>query len=53
MNNFTKDGKYYMVRCQVCKKENYIPAVASGVCAWCVHSEALKDQLKEIVKEEK
>ena len=34
--NFTgKDGKFYMVRCPKCHKENWLPAVATGQCAWC------------------
>lgn len=32
-------GGLYLVRCFVCEpehgRENYIPAVASGQCAWC------------------
>lgn len=34
-----KDGKLYLVRCYACEpdrgRENYLPAVASGQCAWC------------------
>lgn len=38
--NFRSDeGKLYLVRCFVCGgehgRENYIPAVATGQCAWC------------------
>lgn len=33
--NFSVDGKTYLVRCPKCNKENYAPSVASGVCAWC------------------
>lgn len=33
------DGKFYMVRCPKCKKENWTPAVASGQCAWCGYKE--------------
>lgn len=29
------DGRIFLVRCPKCKKENWAPAVASGVCAWC------------------
>lgn len=29
------NGQFFMVRCPVCKSENYGPAVASGQCAWC------------------
>ena len=30
-----EDGKVYLVRCPSCKRENWAPAVADGVCAWC------------------
>ena len=30
-----KDGEPYVVRCPLCKRENYASAVASGKCAWC------------------
>lgn len=30
-----QDGKLGLVRCFDCGKENYAPAVSSGVCAWC------------------
>jgi hypothetical protein len=34
--NFIKDGQLYLVRCQNCgNRENYAPAVAGGMCAWC------------------
>ncbi len=38
--NFREDGKLYLVRCFACSTgergiENYMPAVASGQCAWC------------------
>ncbi len=29
------NGKVYLVRCPKCERENYAPAVASGVCVWC------------------
>lgn len=39
-----RDGRLYLVRCFECGgdrgTENYLPAVASGVCAWCGWSEA-------------
>lgn len=28
-------GRVFLVRCHRCGKENYLPAVASGQCAWC------------------
>lgn len=38
--NFREKGKLYLVRCFACGglelgRENYLPAVASGQCAWC------------------
>ena len=38
--NFRKDGRLFLVRCFACGSkergtENYLPAVASGQCAWC------------------
>lgn len=37
--NFWEGGKFYLVRCYVCApdrgRENYLPAAASGRCAWC------------------
>jgi len=29
------NGKVYLVRCPVCKLENYSPDVATGICVWC------------------
>jgi len=37
------DGRVYLVRCPECRRENYIPAVAIGRCAWCGY-DANKDQ---------
>lgn len=38
-NFFSEEGKFYLVRCFECDKvlgkENYLPAVATGQCAWC------------------
>jgi hypothetical protein len=35
----SEEGKLYLVRCYACEpkygRENYMPAVASGQCAWC------------------
>lgn len=33
--NFIADGKVYLVRCPKCGLENWTPAVAHGICAWC------------------
>jgi hypothetical protein len=40
--NFVSNGKLYLVRCVACSysengraRENWGPAVAAGVCAWC------------------
>jgi len=33
----------YLVRCTVCNKENYLPAVATGVCVWCGGSPSEKE----------
>lgn len=38
--NFREGGKLYLIRCFACDssergRENYLPAVASGQCAWC------------------
>ncbi len=30
-----EEGECYLVRCPECEKENYSPAVASGMCSWC------------------
>jgi len=30
-----EEGTLYMERCPKCERENYAPAVASGICAWC------------------
>lgn len=32
---FTSDGQTYLQRCGACRAENWAPAVARGVCAWC------------------
>ncbi|MFG6385460.1 MAG: hypothetical protein K1V80_03140 [Muribaculaceae bacterium] len=29
------DGTILLFRCPECKRENYAPAVADGVCCWC------------------
>jgi ribosomal protein L37E len=49
-NFIGKDGNFYLVRCFNCGgTENYLPAVASGVCAWCGWSkERAKDDKEKI-----
>lgn len=27
--------KHYLIRCPKCGRENYLPAVATGICVWC------------------
>ena len=39
-NFWDAEGNFYLVRCFVCSTckggtENYLPAAASGQCAWC------------------
>lgn len=38
--NFVENGNLFLVRCFVCGdkdrgRENYLPSVATGTCAWC------------------
>lgn len=42
-------GKIYLERCPKCQKENYIPAVATGQCAWCGYDATKKDILGDFV----
>jgi ribosomal protein S27E len=36
--NFTgTDGRFYLVRCPECGRENYVFTVSSGICCWCGH----------------
>lgn len=28
-------GDIHLIRCPKCNRENYLPAVATGVCVWC------------------
>lgn len=37
--SFSRDGKVYLVRCHVCGRENYAPAIATGKCVWCQKTE--------------
>lgn len=48
--NFRAKGKLYLVRCFSCNRENYAPAVASGVCAWCGWEEGRSVKFKKILK---
>jgi len=46
--NFVEGDRFFMVRCFVCDpehgKENYLPAVASGQCAWCGAKVEIEDE---------
>lgn len=43
----SKDGsRVFMQRCFQCDRENYMPAVASGQCAWCEY-QAKKEDLND------
>jgi len=41
------DGKLFVVRCEACGRENWAPAVATGLCAWCGWQEARKERKGE------
>ena len=49
-----ENGKIYLVRCYKCGgkhgKENYLPAVSSGVCYSCGDDANLYDDLEDITK---
>lgn len=30
-----KNGNAYLVKCPLCKKENYTPNVSTGICTFC------------------
>ncbi len=47
--NFEANGRKYLVKCPKCHKENYAPAVSSGICAWCGY-DANKGGENEITK---
>lgn len=36
-------SQIYMEYCPKCKKENYVPAVATGQCAWCGYKAVKED----------
>lgn len=48
--NFREDGKLYLVRCFACEpkrgRENYMPSVATGQCAWCGWKEQIAERDK-------
>ena len=50
--NYKSKGKIYLIRCNKCGRENYLPAVASGVCAWCGDDANLYDDVEDICKGE-
>jgi hypothetical protein len=33
--NFEAEGQLYLAYCPICKRENWLPALASGMCAIC------------------
>lgn len=41
-----KDGRFGLIRCPKCERENYGMAVSSGVCCWCGFSNI---EAKEII----
>ena len=48
----SKDGKLFLVRCYNCVpvvgRENYLPAVASGQCAWCGWEEKVESHADSV-----
>ena len=46
--NFTVNGKYFMVYCPKCNRENWAPAVADGQCAWCSYKEEVGSDIQRI-----
>ncbi len=49
--NFRDDaGQLFLIRCPACFAENYMPAVATGKCAWCGWHEKLKDEIESSKK---
>lgn len=41
--NFIANGRVYLLRCTVCRRENYAPMVAIGRCAWCGYEAKVED----------
>lgn len=39
--NKTGELEKWILRCPKCHEENYAPAVATGMCAWCGHREVM------------
>lgn len=42
--NFEDRSELFLVRCPICKEENWAPAVASGMCAICGATEEPKSE---------
>jgi len=36
---YSEEGEAYLIKCPICKKENYAMNISSGVCVWCGHKE--------------
>ena len=34
-NKFLHKGKWYLIRCPECGRENYATNVPTGICTWC------------------
>jgi ribosomal protein L37E len=49
--NFISNNKVFCVRCQICGKENYALAVASGICVWCGedHNKLREESIKPYI----
>jgi ribosomal protein L37E len=44
---FWSKFKFYLIRCYECGKENYLPSVATGQCAWCGSTKTDKESVNE------
>lgn len=42
-----RDGTILLIRCPHCDRENYAPAVASGMCVWCGYSALSNPDIKK------
>jgi ribosomal protein L37E len=47
-NVWQSNHKIFMQRCPKCGRENWAPAVANGICAWCGYVATTKD-IEEII----